>query len=219
MTEKRPEKTAIVREEGLKIFASDEKSMPWLSLLLDAYTVIDRGIEIAIGREKRKGKKRLACRDNCDVCCRANTDIPVYPLEISGITWYAVEKVAGPQRELLKNQLLAHTPGMPCPFLMDHRCAVYPVRPVACRQYIVFSRPCAEGEDPYHTRRQDVLSPIKEFTDQAIAIMLPFYGISGEAEKARAIKNGFIHTKVRNVHSCSWKTLAKKMEQADKAND
>ncbi|MBS1114086.1 MAG: hypothetical protein H6Q92_1849, partial [Nitrospirae bacterium] len=36
-----------------------------------------------------------------------------------------------------------------------------------CRQFNVFGSPCAEGEDPYYTRREDVLLPIKQYTDRA----------------------------------------------------
>lgn len=211
LTRKTADRETILRHS----FPDDELSMPWLTLLLDAYAVIDKGISIAISREKRKQKKRVACADRCDVCCRANTDIPVYPLELAGITWYATEKVSGPLRSILATQLRAQA-GPPCPLLIESRCSVYPVRPAACRQYIVLGRPCAEGEDPYHTRREDVLTPIQDFFIQAVTIMLPFYGITNEADRLRAIKKSFIHTKVQNIHSCNWKTLAEKMDSYDR---
>jgi uncharacterized protein len=211
ISEKTPDKAASDR----LMFPKDEARLPWLALLLDAYAVIDKGIAIAISRQKRKQKKRLACLEKCDTCCRANTDIPVYPLELAGITWYATEKVQQPLRDSMQQQLSSQDANPPCPFLIDSICAVYPVRPVACRQYIVFGRPCAEGEDPYYTRREDLLTPIQDFTNEAIFIMLPFYGISNEADRQKAIKTRFIHAKVQNIFSCNWKSLAEKISAFD----
>ncbi len=196
-------------------FPEDEARLPWLSLLLEAYAVIDRGISIAISREKRKHARRPACAEQCAVCCRTNTDIPVYPLELAGITWYAIEKAAPPVRTALLQQLSSHPAKPPCPFLSGGVCTIYPVRPIACRQYIVFGRPCTDGEDPYHARRGDVLTPIPEFMDQAVSIMLPFYGITEERKKIHAIKNRFIHSAVQNIFSCNWKTLYAKMVAFD----
>jgi Fe-S-cluster containining protein len=198
-------------------FPEDEAGLPWLSLLLDAYAVIDKGIAIAISREKRKQNKRLACAEKCDICCRANTDIPVYPLELAGITWYATEKVKRPLRDIMRQQLLSQAAHPPCPFLIENICAVYPVRPIACRQYIVFGKPCADNEDPFYSRREDLLTPIQDFTNQAIFIMLPFYGIFKEADRQKAVQNRFIHTKVQNIFSCNWKSLAEKMSTFDAA--
>lgn len=177
--------------------------------------IIDRGIAIATSREKRKRKKRPVCSEKCDICCRANTDIPVYPLELSGIVWFTTEKVEQPHRDILKKQLLSHNAHPPCPFLIDSVCSVYPVRPIACRQYIVFGSACADNEDPYHTRREDLLTPIQDFMDEAVYTMLPFYGISGEPERRRAVKNRFIHAKVQNIFSCNWRSLKQQMDSYD----
>jgi len=183
-------------------------------MLLDAYEVIDRGVFLAIQREKRKSSRRPACEEGCGGCCTTHADIPLYPLEMTGIYWFILEKT-GPvrRRDLLKN-LEGNAAVKACPFLFDNRCAVYPVRPVACRQFIVFGRPCKEGEDPYHTRRGDVLTPLEDFTGQAFGIMLPFYGITGEEEKAAAIKNRVIHARVRNLKSIDWGPLAQRISES-----
>ena len=196
-------------------YPEDEIRLPWLSLLLDAYAVVDKGVTIAVSREKRKLRKRPACTEGCYTCCRANTDIPTYPLELAGMTWYAMEKVLEPARSSLREQLSVGGNNPPCPFLVNSTCAVYPVRPIACRQFIVFGKPCSAGDDPYYTRRGDVLTPIQDFTDQAMFIMLPFYGIIQDHDRSRAIKNSFMHTKVQNIFSCSWTTLAEKMSSLD----
>lgn len=196
-------------------FPDDEKRLPWLPLLLDAYAVIDKGIAAVVEEREKKQKIKLACRKGCDVCCRAQSDIPVYPLEMVGIYWYAVEKVEQPSREVLKKQLLAHAKSPVCPFLIEHACSVHPVRPAACRQFNVFNKPCAEGEDAYYTRRQDVLAPKQKYRDKAFSIMLPFYGVSDDAAKSRAIKSGLLDSQARLLRLCPWRELARRMDDFD----
>ncbi|HXW69056.1 MAG TPA: YkgJ family cysteine cluster protein, partial [Dissulfurispiraceae bacterium] len=80
-------------------------------------------------------------------------------------------------------------------------------RPIACRQFNVFSTPCSEGEDPYYTRRRDVLTPTEKSTNRAIRAMLPFYGVTDESAKDRAVKSGLIHTQACVLQACEWKEL------------
>lgn len=196
-------------------FPEDEARFAWLTMLLDAYEIIDRGIDIAIKREKRKTQRRPACSEGCGACCKTHSDIPVYPLELAGIYWYAIGKMKGRLRNILSKQLAEHSGKPPCPFLVDDACSIYPVRPIACRQFIVFSRPCGHGEDAYHTRRGDVLTPLQDFTDRAFYVMLPFYGITRESERTQAVSNKVLNARVMNLQECDWKALAGKMEEAD----
>ena len=196
-------------------FPADEVRYPWLPLLLEGLAAFDKGTAIAIQRAKRKHNRPVACREGCGNCCRANTDIPVYPLELAGIYWYAIEKLQGPLRQALKERLSGHEGKPPCPFLIDNSCAIYPLRPGVCRLFIVFGRQCAPGEDAYYSRREDVLTPLEEFSNQAFFIMLPFYGITGDEERIKAIRNRVIHARVQNLQSCDWKNLAGKMDEAD----
>jgi hypothetical protein len=140
------------RERYMKVkrtsFPRDEAVLPWLSSLLDVYFVIDRGVAGAVESEERRGRVP-ACDRGCSVCCRTNRDIPVYPLELMGLSWFAAEETEGDQRETLIKQLDNHSAGNPCPFLITGECAIYPLRPMACRQFTLFGLPCAEGEDPY----------------------------------------------------------------------
>lgn len=196
-------------------FHEDEAKLSWLPLLLDAYAVIDMGIRTAIKQEIKKNNGSLACRENCCNCCRFQTDIAIYPMELVGIYWYCIEKIQKPFRDILKTNLLSHSKQPPCPFLIDNSCSIYYVRPVACRQFNVFGNPCAAGEDPFHTRRKDVLTPIQDYIDRAFYIMLPFYGVRKESDKKQALKNNLIHTKVQNLQECNWRILAKRMEDFD----
>lgn len=196
-------------------FPNDETAQAWLSLLLDAYHLVDEGVAKAVAQEEKRGKM-LACARGCSSCCRTHKTIPVYPLELVGMTWYATEKITAPERKTLKRQLENHEDADACPFLVDGVCSVHPMRPIACRQFNVFNTPCAEGEDPYYTRRHDVLTPIKKYVNDAFFIMLPFYGMEGKLQRRKAIDSGAVHKLARPMRSCNWTSLAEKMDAFDR---
>jgi Fe-S-cluster containining protein len=211
------DRNANCRQPRRLSFSSDEANHRWLGMLLDAYYIVDKGIQEAIKVELKKGK-RLACGRGCSHCCRTHQTIPVYPLELVGLTWYVTEKIRGPEREIMKTQLRDYRENDPCPFLVNGYCSVHPLRPVSCRQFNVFRVPCAEGEDPYYTRREDVLSPIRKYIDRAFFIMLPFYGVEDEKKRWKIIDSGTVHHVVRLMQSCNWRSLAEKMEEFDMKN-
>ena len=192
-------------------FPTDEPVHPWLSGLLEAYHITDTGVCEGIRREELQGRK-LACGKGCAACCRAHTDIPVYPLELVGISWFVTEKISGSVRARLHEQLRNHKNRAGCPFLVDEACSIHELRPMACRQFNVFDTVCSEGEDAWHTRRQDVMNPLKKYTDQAFDVMLPFYGIEKKSERCKAIREGTIHGIARVLKDCNWTSLAEKME-------
>lgn len=196
-------------------FPEDEKKIPWLTLLLQGYYIMDKGVAGTIDSEQKKGR-RPACSKGCSHCCSTHKDIPIYPLEIAGISWYAAEKLKGPDREALKNRLAIFKKNDSCPFLVDARCTIHPMRPMACRQFNVFGSPCGEGEDPYYSRREDVMGPVKKHVDQAFFVMLPFYGIDKEPERIKIIETGAFHKMVKELHACNWKELAERMDRLDR---
>ncbi|HMK50431.1 MAG TPA: YkgJ family cysteine cluster protein [Thermodesulfovibrionales bacterium] len=193
-------------------FPGEISVYPWLSMLVDAYYLIDKGIAEALSLELKKGRK-LACAKGCSSCCKTHQTIPVYPLELVGLSWYVTEKLQGPARERLKKQLRDYRELDACPFLIEGACSVHAMRPAACRQFNVFGSPCAEGEDPYYTRREDVMVPIRKYVDRAFFIELPFYGVNDEAERWKMIETGYVHNVVRLLQNCNWKSLAEKMEE------
>ncbi len=217
MKDKKLKRTGYINPTRVT-FPYDEKRYSWLPMLLNAYYVIDKGVSEALKEEFKKGK-RLACRKGCSYCCKTHETIPVYPLELVGLSWYLTEKIKGQHRDILKRQLIIYKQGDPCPFLIDGICSVHPVRPAACRQFNVFGNPCEEGEDPYYTRPDDVLKPIKKYIDRAFFIMLPFYGITDENERIRVIETGGVHTIVKLLQSLNWKSLAEKMDEFDSKPD
>ncbi len=196
-------------------FPADEAIHPWLSRLLEAYHITDEGVTEGIRRETEQGRI-LACAKGCAACCRSHITIPVYPLELVGISWYVTEKLEGDQRARLQQQLREYREQPGCPFLIDDACSIHPLRPMACRQFNVFDKVCAEGEDAYYTRRQDVLTPIKTYTDRAFDVTLPFYGIEKKAERRKAIREGSIHRIAKVLRECNWGSLAEKMEAFDR---
>ncbi len=195
-------------------FSLDEKKFAWLIPLLDAYSEIDKGISIAIEREIKQ-QRQLACAKGCSSCCKTHQDIPVYPLELMGMSWYVIEKLESPLREQLKNQLNNINEIDSCPFLLDASCSIHPMRPIACRQFNVLDTQCASGEDAYHTRKQDVMIPIAHYIDNAFDIMLPFYGVKKKSERRKAIKKGALHALAKPMKECNWQTLPEKMDKFD----
>ena len=196
-------------------FPEDEAKKSWLKLLLEGYHTVDKGVSKAISEERKKGRK-LACCKGCSTCCVTHKDIPIYPLELTGIIWYVNEKISGGLRDVLKKQLSKFKKSLPCPFIVDNACSIHPMRPMACRQFNVFGSQCTQGEDPFHTRRDDVMDPVKKYVDQAFYIMLPFYGVEKESERISIVEAGDFHKMVRELHSCNWQELAEKMERRDK---
>ncbi|HJX17467.1 MAG TPA: hypothetical protein VJ437_04640 [Acidiferrobacterales bacterium] len=124
-------------------------------------------------------------------------------------------KITGPLREQLERQLRDHKKGGPCPLLVDNACTVHPLRPMACRQFNVFDQVCTEGEDAYYTRRQDVLTPIRDYVDEAFDVLLPFYGIKKSSERQRMIQSGEVHRLVKVLQEYDWPKLVECMQAFD----
>lgn len=176
--------------------------------------IADEGVQAGVQRETNTGRT-LACHQGCASCCRAHRDIPVYPVELVGISWYATEKVRGPGRAKLQRQLKEYSDADPCPFLIDELCAIHPVRPQACRHFNVFDKVCEEGEDAWHTRRQDVLQPDPEYQQGALETMLEFHNVTDADQRRELVSSGEIHKLARNLTELNWSSLSDKMTAFD----
>lgn len=199
----------------IKSFTAEEKLHKWLSEFLDACALIDEGVSVAVG-EREGGGEELACRRGCDNCCRSQRDIPVYPHELIGIYWFCTEKLKQPTRGILRHRLENFGPSDPCPFIMDGVCIIHTVRPAGCRQFNVFGEPCGEGEDPFHTRRQDVMDPLRRYTRSAFRKVLSLYGV--KKRKKRELDETVekvINTQALRIHDCDWTRLAGRMKEFD----
>jgi uncharacterized protein len=191
-------------------FPDDEQRQPWLSLLLDMQHITNQGVTAAIKADGRK----LACGRGCASCCRSHTDIPVYPLELMGIAWFATEKLEGPLRQRVQAQLAQHRTLGSCPFLVDEACAIHPLRPMACRQFNVFTTVCQDGEDAFHSRRADVLNPDAKRKHEALREMLRHHGVKSGLERRRLVDTGEVHRLAQSLREMRWETLAARMEKS-----
>ena len=196
-------------------YPAEETAFAWLTPLLDAYHIADAGVAEGVQRAQQQGRT-LACAKGCSACCRSHTTTPVYPLELVGMTWFATEKIEAPLRARLKSRLRNHRQGQPCPFLVGGICSVHPLRPMACRHFNVFGRPCAEGEDAYYSGRGDVSTPIRKYQDEALYTMLPFYGVHRKTERRKLVKSGALHQMARVLQECTWGSVADKMDAFDR---
>ena len=193
-------------------FAAAEARLPWLSLLLSMYRTTDQGVAQGIRQFERQGRT-LACARGCAACCRSHSDIPVYPLELTGIAWFVTEQLRSELREKLQQQLAQHKANPSCPFLVDEACAIHPLRPMACRHFNVFDRACAEGEDAFHTRREDVLTPVAFHKNNALAMMLRHHQVPTETERKAHVANGSVHSLAQSLREVRWENLARRMER------
>lgn len=155
-----------------------ERALPGMDLLLDAFAVVDCGVAQAIAHRGQAP----ACGPNCYQCCIQ--PIPLTPLEILGLhIFMQLELAQAPELEVRQALVAGFAQfrgdganlGAACPFLHQGRCAVYPVRPMACRRFIVYEIPCAKGEDPTTTRPHQVLQPGQDFLQAALRHTLPWY--------------------------------------------
>ena len=155
-----------------------ERALPGMDLLLDAFAVVDCGVAQAIAHRGQAP----ACGPNCYQCCIQ--PIPLTPLEILGLRIFMqLEFAPAPESEVRQVLVAGFAQfrgdganlGAACPFLHQGRCAVYPVRPMACRRFIVYEIPCAKGEDPTTARPHQVLQPSQDFLQAALRHTLPWY--------------------------------------------
>lgn len=63
---------------------------------------------------------------------------------------------------------------------------MYPVRPIACRRFLVFNKVCCLGETPTNTRPADVLQPSRVVLLDCLRLTLPYYEILGMAPEGPA---------------------------------
>jgi hypothetical protein len=86
----------------------------------------------------------VACQSGCDHCCYQS--VGVTPPEALAIWRHVLETTSEEELDALRVRLRAFrdrtrdlsarervSPDLPCPFLEDHACSIYSVRPLSCR--------------------------------------------------------------------------------------
>ncbi len=195
-------------------FPEDEAKYKWLSMLLDAYEIIDNFAQKEIPKVEAKRKKELACKRGCSECCKAPI-IDINEIELCGISWYTSEKLIGNVRKTVKSQLLNHRNSTRCPFLVDCVCSIYTARPITCRQFHVTGEPCGEKEDVLMTRPQDIWAANRAIGRKVALKILPFWGIHNRKKQEIAFENGFMAAVSKPMHRLDMKAFYDVMEVFD----
>lgn len=116
---------AVLKENGI------------LNFVKDFYEAFDDAVV--------QEKTLVSCSKGCHFCCRQN--VHVYKAEAAVIGEYCREMEIEIPKSYLKEQMqygwkeLAKTEVGWCVFLKNGECSIYPVRPIACRNYFVVSNP------------------------------------------------------------------------------
>lgn len=193
-----------------------ESRHPWLAAVLDAFHVSDQRTEAHLARLAKAGRTP-ACRAGCHACC-LDPAVPFTEPELNAIAWYATEALAGAQRDVVRRQLEGHAARRACPFLVEGSCAVYPVRPLSCRHYLVARQACVPDEDPAATRPGDVIGlPRETVVKPAVMRLMDFHGFPTTRAKEKAFDAGFMVRHARLMRDVDWSGLASAMAEADAA--
>lgn len=75
----------------------------------------------------------LVCRKGCSHCCYMATAVSTY--EAAMISRYTGRRIEaeGTVEEFARGDTVDKYAGKPCTFLVEGKCSIYPVRPIACR--------------------------------------------------------------------------------------
>lgn len=91
-------------------------------------------------------KEKSSCKMGCSACCHYHVDSQDIEVQII-LAWCKKHNVTI-DKEYLQEQskwktkdLFNHPTHSACVFLKDRKCSIYDVRPLACRNYFVFSNP------------------------------------------------------------------------------
>jgi Fe-S-cluster containining protein len=185
-----------------------EKRYPWLTILLDSYAILDYEMSETIARSRKAQGVTIACHKGCFECC-LEPDVPISQLETMGISWYITEIMDFKTQEQLIPRLQHYRQSLECPLLLGCLCSAYPVRPMACRSLLVYTIPCAEGEDPTVTRPEDIYVPNRSTAKRVVMRFLDcdMYGLTSEKEKEEAFERGIVDEITRPMYTIDWSRL------------
>jgi Fe-S-cluster containining protein len=160
-------------------------------LLPLAQSFADAIVQATVQTTEQQGRK-ISCQPGCGACCRqlvpiSETEARHIADVVSALPQarqtIVRERFAKARRQLADTELLEKLEcrdqwkegegrslgmqyfrqGIPCPFLEEESCSIYPDRPIACREYLVTSPPehCAE---PATDAVRGVQLPLKVWT-------------------------------------------------------
>ncbi len=178
----------------------------WLNALLDSYAICEEEMNQEMASEQVIRGQEVACAKGCYHCC-IGYDVPVTPPESLGISWYVTEVMAQDDRIKLYERLEHQEDIIGCPFLIEGNCSVHPVRPLACRKFIVYGDKCKSSkEDPFFSRPGDMHPSFKERNLRIAMRFLdsPVYNLPTTASKLTAYRNGLMHESTPSIHTIRW---------------
>lgn len=200
---------ALARELQGEEQCSLAEAPDWLKPLIKAYEIINKGVSEGLSLRKKHGSVP-ACQKGCSHCCETQP-IPLTSFEVAGLAWYLIEHTHGLKRLRLAENLMNVDPSKGCPMVLDNACAVYPMRPIACRQYVIFGKSCGIHEEPLDTRPNEVFHPSIQVAHEAFGHLLPYYNIAGREARDKALKEHFIQNKALLIQGIDWSPAIKKM--------
>ncbi len=188
-----------------------EAKYPWLSILFKAYYRNDVGIYKELKIFTKESRRKIACKKGCFTCC-LNPVVPITLIELMGISWYISEIIDDfAIREQLKGQMLQNKETPVCPFLINNECSIYPIRPIACREFFMTGLPCRPNEDPIVSRPNDIWFPSRNIARKTAMELLSFYDFQTDTEKLRAYEAGYISQNSSDMHSIDWSQMISTM--------
>jgi Fe-S-cluster containining protein len=161
-----------------------------LTELLPVLQSIDDSLLSAVSEQLGENGLSISCKAGCGACCRQMVPLSIFEAEAlstwiatlapetrqilaqrfhqallslssAGIVerlvsqdWQADMDFA---QELVFDYFFA---GVPCPFLQDESCSIHPIRPLACREYLVTSDP-SRCVDPRTLEADPVRLPVR----------------------------------------------------------
>jgi len=180
-----------------------EAKLPWLGQLMETYRRTDKIIREDLASSKRK----IACKEGCSACCK-NIKVPINKVEMAGISWFIVDNLKREARMRIIDELeKTDRDEGSCPFLIDTKCGIYAVRPLACRTFYLHGEPCLEDENIFEQRENDFHRfPVRKL-QKAARPLLSALGVNGKTNQLQSIGENFLMEQSRPMLSINWRTF------------
>ena len=196
----------------------DEDEHAWLTILLDALHILDQGLTQEVSAEEQRRGIRVGCHAGCTACCQSS--VRLRPIEIEGVAWYAATRLDDDTWRRVAAQLSRPDDGV-CPFLLDGQCSVRPLRPLACRSFFVFGKPCEVGERLFELRPNDVFDRSEALFERVAMRLLDdaSFELRGEQDKHAAYHGGAFYRRALNMQQVDWVATIDALREARGSED
>jgi len=194
-----------LRKKPRQLEPAEDKN-PWLTIVLDTYHVFDTGVRLELAAEETRRQAKIACGEGCHACC-LRPMVPASEPEILGMWWQITTGLDDENRETIFERLQERKLNAECPFLLQGRCAVYPMRPLACRILHVFGTPCKPEDNIMSDKKGDVWTPSQDVGLKTAMVLLDYFGFKRPKDKVQAFRQGFIPGNSRMLRDVNWEGL------------